>query len=512
MDERQRRILGIALFVAPLLLIVILIVAFALGRDDGKPSIEILSPPDGHSVVLGETLYVESQAQDDAGISEVELYVNGALIHVAKASPGKSFTAMQSWLPTAAGAFDVMVTAFNDEGQVSASATIRVVVELAPAPTLPPAETPTATSTPEGPVGPDGCTYDAVFVTDVTIPDNTQLAPGTEFVKTWRLRNSGTCDWGEGFQLVFVGGGDQMSAPAAVSAPPAAVGATVDVSVRFMAPQEPGTYRARWRMRTPDGQDFGDRPFVQIVVPAPATPTPQVTPTATPGPKPDLDITLVAGNLDLGVGELLELRVTVKNHGPGVTEQPTLVRVVLRAGLELQVSVPTLSLGAQEVVVLRHTFEAPADLDVFISVDPDGEIVEADETNNTERIPIVVNPPLYATRTITTTPGLSFDLDDGLTETLNLDVEWRVVEGTVYVGLLNGTGAALLSGEAESVSYALAAGLAWQTEQLLLADLTEGALFGLRTSDGRVGYARVAEVLDAAYTSVRLDYWLWDWP
>jgi hypothetical protein len=93
-----------------------------------------------------------------------------------------------------------------------------------------------------------------------------------------------------------------------------------------------------------------------------------------------------------------------------------------------------------------------------------------------------------------------------------LDAEWRVVEGAIYLGLQNGAGAAPLSGEAESISYGLVSGLAWETEQLLLDDLTVGRLFGFRTNAGRVGYARVQELLDDTRTSVQLTYWVWDAP
>ena len=33
------------------------------------------------------------------------------------------------------------------------------------------------------------------FVTDVTIPDGTVLQPNETFVKTWRIKNIGTCAW-----------------------------------------------------------------------------------------------------------------------------------------------------------------------------------------------------------------------------------------------------------------------------------------------------------------------------
>jgi hypothetical protein len=407
----------------------------------------------------------------------------------------------------------LLVAACGHQASQQAMRTGAVASASAPTASQPATVAPTLvpSSAPQGePTGDVDCTYDATFVTDVTIPDDTRLAPGVEFVKTWRVRNSGTCDWGPGFRFVFVEG-EQMGGPAAVDVPPAPAGSTVDISVRLIAPEQPGSYRGRWRMRTSGGRDFGERPFVQIIVPPPATSTSPL-PTARVFPQPDLDITLVSGNLALRVGQPLALRVTVHNRGLGATDRPALVRIVVRAGVELESSVPSLPAGAQAVAVLGHAFDAPADLEAFISVDPEGDISEENESNNSARVPIVVNPPLYASRTVVATPGLRFDLDDGAGAADTLDIEWRVVEGTVYLGLLNGAGAARLSGEIDSVSYALAAGMAWETQALPLDDLAEGSLFGFRTSEGRVGYAVVSMVLDAARTGARLDYLVWDWP
>jgi hypothetical protein len=127
-------------------------------------------------------------------------------------------------------------------------------------------------------------------------------------------------------------------------------------------------------------------------------------------------------------------------------------------------------------------------------------------------VSLIINPPLYVTGTITATPGLRFDLDKEPGEEEQLDVEWQVVEGTVYLGLLNGAGAAPLHGEAKSVSYALVSGLTWETARLALPDLRVGSLFAFRTSDDRVGYARVDAVPDQARTNARLSYFIWDWP
>ena len=34
---------------------------------------------------------------------------------------------------------------------------------------------------------------------DVNVPDGTQMTPGQQFVKTWRIKNDGICTWGAGY-------------------------------------------------------------------------------------------------------------------------------------------------------------------------------------------------------------------------------------------------------------------------------------------------------------------------
>ena len=145
----------------------------------------------------------------------------------------------------------------------------------------------TATTSPDTETE-EGCTLNAAFVTDVTIPDNTALTPGESFRKTWRVRNSGTCDWESGTALAIVSG-EAMSAPTSVVVPPTRADATVDISVDFRAPSLPGTYRSDWRLQAPDGTRFGTIVYVKIVIPGPTdTPTPTSTPTPTPTATPTL--------------------------------------------------------------------------------------------------------------------------------------------------------------------------------------------------------------------------------
>ena len=110
------------------------------------------------------------------------------------------------------------------------------------------------------------------FVDDVTIPDNTVMAPGQTFRKTWRIQNAGSCAWNSGYQLVY-SGGDAMGTNYAVNLPgTVAPGATVDISIDLVAPMTYGTYQSKWKLRSPSGNLFGtanaqdDSIWVKIIV------------------------------------------------------------------------------------------------------------------------------------------------------------------------------------------------------------------------------------------------------
>ena len=117
--------------------------------------------------------------------------------------------------------------------------------------------TPTITPTPTKTENPIPCNA-AAYVMDVTIPDDTQFTVGASFVKTWRLKNSGTCDWTSGYKIIF-DHGDHMSGPSEVSFTSGVIapGHTVDVSVSLKAPSTEGTYTGYYRLKSSDGQIFG---------------------------------------------------------------------------------------------------------------------------------------------------------------------------------------------------------------------------------------------------------------
>lgn len=130
-----------------------------------------------------------------------------------------------------------------------------VVVSPEDKPLVVPTDTPTT-----------GCSDDAGFVTDVTVPDGASIDPGVSFDKTWRVNNSGTCPWGPDYQLQFVSGdrlGDASSVPLPVVLP----GGTADISVPLVAPLKPGTYRGVWQLGNATGKPFGQNLVVSIQVP-----------------------------------------------------------------------------------------------------------------------------------------------------------------------------------------------------------------------------------------------------
>ena len=113
---------------------------------------------------------------------------------------------------------------------------------------------------------PLGLCDNAVFVSDVTVPDGSVMTPGQEFLKTWKVRNTGDCTWGAGYTIVYGGYNDKMSGVPAALATTVIPNQEVDVSVQFKAPTKAGEYLSAWRMANPSGYAFGQFFFVKIVV------------------------------------------------------------------------------------------------------------------------------------------------------------------------------------------------------------------------------------------------------
>jgi hypothetical protein len=110
------------------------------------------------------------------------------------------------------------------------------------------------------------------------------MAPGQHFVKSWRIRNSGSRAWDSHYHWQFEAGA-LMGPVRTLTSTNVASGATAELSVPMVAPTRPGLYIGYWQMTAPDGSVFGSQVTVVIRVRAPtaasATPTPTVAPSST---------------------------------------------------------------------------------------------------------------------------------------------------------------------------------------------------------------------------------------
>ncbi|KAK0208907.1 hypothetical protein DFS33DRAFT_1306348 [Desarmillaria ectypa] len=124
----------------------------------------------------------------------------------------------------------------------------------------------------------------ADLIGDVTAPDGQVFPPGAEFMKCWRMKNSGLNDWEESTQLVFVAGESFIRDSGTYVMPvgPVSAGDEVDVwtgelkvhlketestvadPMVLQAPEGPGRYIGYWRLKNGStGQLFGDSIWIE---------------------------------------------------------------------------------------------------------------------------------------------------------------------------------------------------------------------------------------------------------
>lgn len=100
---------------------------------------------------------------------------------------------------------------------------------------------------------PAACQPALSLLGDVTIPPGTRFAEPQEFIKVWRVRNSGTCTWTPGHYLLHsVNGwtsGESLSLPGAIQP-----GAVVDLPAWLAAPKGAGSYTSEWQLLDANGQ------------------------------------------------------------------------------------------------------------------------------------------------------------------------------------------------------------------------------------------------------------------
>lgn len=143
--------------------------------------------------------------------------------------------------------------------------TLEATATVTPDATTLPTDTAVPTNNPFESTPTDIICDDARWVADVTVPDGTQMTPGQDFVKTWKIRNAGSCTWGTGYTIIH-GYDERLDGVAEPLTTAVAPGEEVEVSVRFKAPTDTGEHRSYWRMQNASGSAFGEFFYVTIVV------------------------------------------------------------------------------------------------------------------------------------------------------------------------------------------------------------------------------------------------------
>jgi len=142
-------------------------------------------------------------------------------------------------------------TSLPENGSPEAVSTPTTSAPQPPSPTAPP-----PTAVPQ-PTSTQAACHQAELVNDVTIPDGTVMSPGKQFVKTWKLWNTGSCDWQPSMLVVF-DGGTQLTANLEYQ-----LGKTIpsgkmgEVSLPMTAPLTAGEYTSNWRLKPAGGVVFG---------------------------------------------------------------------------------------------------------------------------------------------------------------------------------------------------------------------------------------------------------------
>ncbi len=154
-----------------------------------------------------------------------------------------------------ASALSSWLTATSAQPQALETAVLQPAETQAP---TPPAQTvaPGASPTPSEPTPSATCTDKAKFISE-TIPDESSLAPGQSFTKSWTLQNVGTCTWSPEYSLVLERGdalGNILSQPLGASVPP---NTSLELKLNLVAPEQPGSYEGHWMLQNLRGEKFG---------------------------------------------------------------------------------------------------------------------------------------------------------------------------------------------------------------------------------------------------------------
>ena len=104
-----------------------------------------------------------------------------------------------------------------------------------------------------------------------TLPDKSEVTAGKEFVKAWEMKNTGTCDWDEGFVFAFqpdlsssgIEGYDIVLKTSDRVIKP---NKSESFVIKLTAPTTAGEYKGYWKMKDDAGNYFGSLVFFDVIV------------------------------------------------------------------------------------------------------------------------------------------------------------------------------------------------------------------------------------------------------
>lgn len=202
----------------------------------------------------------------DTGTAKVYAEANNLRIAGQGSEPQRYAVAMANGTPILQDEINQAIQALQNDGTLARLA--REYLNLDPSAVAP------------------GCTDGMAYVADVTYDDENMtdppdVAPNQSFVKTWRVKNTGSCTWVSGYQLAYAYGNTSVSSMGGQPVPittPVAPGAETDLSVTLTAPTTPGTYQGFWQMVNDHDTPFGQTIWVGVTVIDPSQPTPAPIP------------------------------------------------------------------------------------------------------------------------------------------------------------------------------------------------------------------------------------------
>ena len=152
-------------------------------------------------------------------------------------------------------------------------------INFTPSPT--PTPTPTSTPTPDlTATAIAACVFDLEVVRNSPVWPSV-LVPRQWFVKRWEIKNTGTCAWPEGAELVFVSG-DELEVVEEPGIEPLAPEETLRIEITLRAPTSYDRYASVWQLQDSEGNPIGEE--LEITCRVGPTPTPTPVPPTEPPP------------------------------------------------------------------------------------------------------------------------------------------------------------------------------------------------------------------------------------